>query len=360
MTATFTRTLCALGGIVVLASPVASQQQQQQQTSGEKDSRPAAAGRMAQANAPAARPQRRPPLPAQRPAGPQIEETFSRTVPLGSRGAFELSTAAAGDVVIIGVEGSTVRISATKRARHPNESVARTALQAVTTRVVERGGFIEALTEVTERTEVPVFVDYLVSVPSDANVSLRTFGGTLRVSNVRGELRADALAGDVALSGMSRIRNAKAFAGNLTISDSDAQDVNAETLGGTLQVRNVRARTIELSSVGGPILAADIQCDRCTMTSVSGPIELSGPLTAGGRYEMRSNSGDIRLYPTGSTGFDLEAITLPNRVRSEFPLKTDPTPRPGIRAFYGTYGDGGAILSLRTFGGSVSILRRDR
>jgi hypothetical protein len=350
---TFTRTLCALGGVAVLASPVASQQQD----SGEKASpRSTVAGRLAQAG-PASRPQRRG-APAQRPTGPQVEETFSRTVPLGSRGAFELSTAAAGDVVIIGVEGSTVRISATKRARHRNEATARAALQAVTVRVVERGGFVETLTEVTQRTEVPVFVDYLVSVPSDANVSLRTFGGTLRVSNVRGELRADALAGDVALSGVSRVRNAKAFAGSLTISDSDGQEVNAETLGGTLQVRNVRARAIELSSVGGTILVADVQCERCTMTSVSGPLELSGPLTPGGRYEMRSNSGDIRLYPTGSTGFDIEAITLPGRVTSEFPLKTDQTPRPGIRAFYGTYGDGAAILSLRTFGGSVSILRR--
>lgn len=289
---------------------------------------------------------------------PQYEESVTYTVPLGAKGAFELSTVALGDVVVTGVDGNTVRIAATKRVRHRNEADARALLKRVNIRIAERGGFVEALTELPERNNVPVFIDFAISVPTDADVSLRTFGGTLRVSNLEGSLRADAIGGDVMLSSVNRI-NAKAFAGSLTISDTDGEEVNAETLTGTLQVRNVRARVIELSSVSGPVLVADVRCDRCTMNSVSGDLELSGPLTPGGRYELRSSLGDIRLIPSGNTGFDVEALTAPGRVTSDYTLRPDTgSPRSGDRGVYGTFGDGAAIISMRTWQGSVSILKR--
>jgi hypothetical protein len=123
----------------------------------------------------------------------------------------------------------------------------------------------------------------------------------------------------------------------------------------------VKAKTVELQSVGGPILLADVQCDRCTMTSVGGDIEFAGPLKPGGRYEMRSQTGDIRLIPTGSTGFDVEVQTRPGRVQTDFSLKQDAqSPRASSRSLYGTYGDGAAIVSMRSFTGSVAIIRRDR
>ena len=201
-------------------------------------------------------------------------------------------------------------------------------------------------------------MDYFVAVPRDSNVSVRTFGGTLRVSNLQGELRADAIAGDVTLSSVNRI-DVKALNGNLTISDSEGEEVNADTVGGTLQVRNVRARTIELHTVSGPVRVTDVTCDRCTLTSTSGDLELSGPLTPGGKYELRSGVGNIRLAPSGSTGFDVEARTNPGRFESEFPLRADPS-RTDARVLYGTFGDGAAIVSLRTFQGTVSIVKGPR
>lgn len=342
----------AAGVVVLLASPAAPQSTPSAQPA-------AMAARLAQPGNSQRRPQRGAPPFEARATGPVHEDSVTFTVPLGDKGAFELSTVAIGDVVVTGVGGNTVRIAATKRVRHRDAAVARELLERVNITIAERGGFVEALTELPQRNNIPVFIDFTISVPRDTEVSLRTRGGTLRVSNLEGELRADAIAGDVMLSSLNRI-NAKALSGSLTISDSDGEEVSAETLGGTLQVRNVKARTIELSSVSGPVLVADVQCDRCQLTSVSGDLEMSGRLTPGGRYELFSNSGDIRLVPTGDTGFNVEARTMPGRFRSDFPIREDSSSsRANNRGVvFGTYGDGGAIISMRTFLGDVSIVKR--
>jgi len=348
MNALIRTAVVAVGGLVMAATPAAPQ-------GGPSSERPAEVDRLAQD-----RPQRGGRQgPPQRTRPGQVDETVIRNVPLGAKGAFELSNAAAGDVAITGVEGNTIRIFAVKRVRHPDQAVARSILEKVTVRITERGGFVEVLTELPDRNTAPVFVDYRIALPVNTNVSLRTWGGPVRVTNIRGEFRIDAFAGDVTLSAVQRIRNAKAFTGNLTISDADGEDVTAETSIGTLQVRNVQARTLELTSVGGPILLADVQCDRCTMNSVGGDIEFAGALKPGGRYEMRSQSGNIRLIPTGPTGFDVEVQTLSGKIDTDFPLKQDAqSPRTGSRQLYGTYGDGAAIVSMRSFFGSVSIIRR--
>ena len=226
----------------------------------------------------------------------------------------------AGDISINGVDGDRVRISAVRRVREPNVEAARALLQNITIRITERGGGVEVLTEVPSGRTPPIVVDYTVSLPIAAIVSLKTLRGVIRVANVKGELRAESAAGDMTLSSVGRIKSAKAFGGNVTISGAEGEDVSADTFGGTLQVRNVIAPTIELRSVGGPIVVADVQCDRCTVNSVAGNIEFAGVLRRDGRYNLNSQTGDIRLVTPGTVGFNLEAMTG-GVMRSEFALK---------------------------------------
>ena len=217
---------------------------------------------------------------------------------------------------------------------------------------------MEVLTEVPSGRTPPIVVDYEVSLPMAASVSLRTFRGVVRVANVKGELRAESFGGDMSLSSVGRVRNAKAFQGNLTISGAEGDEVSADTLGGALQVRNISARTMELRSVGGAILIADAQCDRCTVNSVGGNIEFEGALRPNGRYNLNSQSGDIRLVTPGTVGFNLEAMTSGVK-RSDFPLRQTGGSAPsGGRILRGSYGDGSAILSLRSFTGNVSVVKK--
>jgi len=306
-------------------------------------------------------PQPRPPGRGGPPSGPWIEEPFQRTVRLGSRGSFEL-TALNGAITVTGTDGNVVRITAVRKVQEANREYARTVLQNVQVRVTERGGGIEVLTE-QPTVRIPILVDYTIEVPLATNVSLRSFGGPIRVGDVKGELRIEASGGgDMNLTSVGRVRNAKSVAGNVTIAGAEGDEVNAETLLGRLVVRDVKARSLELRSIGGPITIVDTLCDRCTANSVNGSIEFSGPLKPEGRYTFNSNAGDIRFIPGPGVGFDLEAMTS-GMLNNDFPLRTGgrAAPAPGSqgRILRGIFLDGSAILSLRSFTGNVSLIRKN-
>jgi hypothetical protein len=243
-----------------------------------------------------------------------------------------------------------------------NKDFARTVLQNVRIPITQRGGGVEILTEVPEGKLPPMVVDYQVGVPYSASVTLRSLGGAIRVENVKGELRVEALGdGDMTLTGVGRVRLAKSAGGSVAIEGAEGDEVSAETFRGRLQIASVRARTVELRSISGPVVVTDTLCDRCTINTVGGSIDFSGPLKADARYSLNTTSGDIRLMPTGTVSFDLDAMTAGTLV-SEFQLRSgrSPAPSPGARGriLRGVYGTGSSILSLRSFTGNVSVLRK--
>jgi len=103
---------------------------------------------------------------------------------------------------------------------------------------------------------------------------------------------------------------------------------------------------------------------RAEAKSVSGNIEFDTPLARGGRYELTSHSGDIRIAVAEGAGFDLDADTFAGTVRSDLPVTLRSGPAGGDgkgrapRVIRGTYGDGGAVLALRSFSGDVAIVKR--
>jgi DUF4097 and DUF4098 domain-containing protein YvlB len=300
-------------------------------------------------------------------SGPEFTDTFSRTVRLGRSGSFELSNIA-GDISITGGGGDDVRIQAVKRVRRQNETEARALLRAIDIQVIERSGFVEVRTELPSRRNVSAVVDYTVALPSGANVDVKTVSGAVRVSNVRGELRAESISGDVTAASVTRVRALKSLSGNIELSDVDGDDIAANTASGSLTVRNVKARSLEFESVSGDMRFTDTQSDRVALKTISGNIEYGGRLARSGRYDMTSHSGNVRIAPIGTVAFDLEASTFSGDVRSDFPL----TLRGGgigngftggrgprlNRTIRGSIGDGGALLSIRSFSGNVVIVKR--
>ena len=292
------------------------------------------------------------PLPA-----PWVEDSFQRTVELGSRGTVEVSNTF-GEIRVRGIDGNAVRVKAVKRVLERNTEAASALLQNILIRISERGGGVEVFTELPDGNKTPTIIDYEIDLPTAASVTLRS-SGTIRVQNVRGELRAEAYSGHMVLTAVSSVKQAKTWDGNLRITRSEGDEFHAETtLKGMLQLQGVRARSIELRTITGGIAATDVSCERCEFTSLSGPIAFSGMLRRNAHYIATSNSGEIRFAIDGAVGFDLEAIAPPTSIRvGDFPLKqTTAPPRGGAnRILRGTYGDASAIMSLRTFTGSITI-----
>jgi DUF4097 and DUF4098 domain-containing protein YvlB len=122
--------------------------------------------------------------------------------------------------------------------------------------------------------------------------------------------------------------------------------------------------------VSGDVNVADVSCERLSVKSVSGNVEYAGGIAKGGRYEINSHSGDVRLVLANPAGFELNASSFSGTIRSELPMTiggdADDRGRDrgrrrdmsGNHAMHATFGDGSATVTVRTFSGNVVIAKR--
>jgi hypothetical protein len=283
----------------------------------------------------------------------EVTERFSKIARLGQDGTLDLANLA-GNVVITTGGGREVTIEAIKRVQRPNPNAARALLQMIDIQVVEQANRVEIRTVYPRPRNFPGSVDFTISVPEDANVTVKTLSGNVRATNIKGELRAETVSGNVVTAAARKLEAVKCISGDIEIIDAAADDlVTASTVSGNITVRGLKARAIQLGSVTGNIRVDDSQADRLDVKAVNGSIDYAGELAKNGRYQFISHSGDIRLVLSGTTGFELQANSFSGTVRSDFAVKRraagaeGQAPVQGPRVIRGAFGDASAMLALR-------------
>ena len=320
--------------------------------------------------------------------GPETIERFSQSVRLGRGGTFDLSNVA-GDIVITGGGGNDARIEAVKRVRSRDDAEAKAQLQAIEIEIVELSNRVEVRTVYPglQRRNALGVVDYTVALPQDANVTVKSVSGDVRITNVRGELRAESVSGDVTAADAPRVSALKAVSGNVQLTNGASDtSLDVNTVSGDVIVRGLKVRTFDAGSVSGNLRLDNIESERVNVRTVSGDVDYGGALARGGRYEFAAHSGNILLNLSGDTGFDVEATTFNGDVRSDYALtlrgndgNAAPPPLPrgrrgrigaagpprlpgrqnrGGRTLRGSFGDGSASVELQTFSGDIAIVRR--
>src|SRR4029077_17033499 len=127
-----------------------------------------------------------------------------KTAHLDENGTFDL-TNISGNIVITGSSGRDVTIEAVKRVQRPNPNAARALLRMIDIQVAEQANRVEVRTVFPRPRNFPGSVDFTISVPEDASVTIRTITGNVRATNIKGELRADAVAGSLTVSGVRKL-----------------------------------------------------------------------------------------------------------------------------------------------------------
>jgi DUF4097 and DUF4098 domain-containing protein YvlB len=274
----------------------------------------------------------------------EVTERFSRTSHLDANGAFDL-TNISGNIVITAGSGRDVIIEAVKRVQRPNPNAARALLQMIEIQVVEEANRIDIRTVYPRPRNFPGSVDYTITVPADANVTVKATTGSIRATGIR----IDAL---------------KTVSGDIELVDASAVPfATASAVSGNITVRGLKASAIQLTTVTGNLRVDNAQSDRLMARAVSGNIDYAGDLARSGRYEFISHSGDVRLILSGATGFEMQANSFSGTVRSDFPINRRGVEGRGRgaatpRAIRGAFGDASAMLVLRAFSGNISIARR--
>jgi len=296
------------------------------------------------------------------------EEQTSRetkTVKIGADGELSLSNIS-GDIVVTRANGSDATIEIVKTARARTADEARELLGLVNVTVTERAGRAEVKTVYPQgdemrrgnRRNINVSVNYTVATPAGTRLTISSISGSIRVSDIKGDVSANSISGTVRVANGGRIAAAKSVSGDVEIIDTQTDGaIEVQSVSGGVTLRKVSARRIDVGSVSGSVAVQDITCDRVEAHSVSGGVEFGGALAKGGRYEFNSHSGDVRVVLAGSTGFELEANSFSGNIRSDIPIKLqgDIGRR---RSMQGVYGDGSAVLTVTTFSGSVVISRK--
>jgi DUF4097 and DUF4098 domain-containing protein YvlB len=304
--------------------------------------------------------------------GPEQTDRVSQFFTVGPDGALDL-TNISGDVRVTGNDGREIRIEAIKRVRHRDADEARRLLSELRVEITHIGSRVEVRTIYPRRNRsgersISASVDYVVLVPGGAAVTVKTISGDLDVGQVRGEVRAETVSGDVAVTDTPNLALAKTVSGDVTARGiGGGATLTLGTVSGNVVATGLKVRSLECSTVSGDLQLSALQVERLLAKSVSGDIEFGAAIARGGRYDFTSHSGDIRVILAGDgPGFELDASTFSGSVRSDFPVTLRGTGtgdqsgdrRSTTRTIRGSYGDGSAVLAVKTFSGSVIIVRK--
>ena len=299
--------------------------------------------------------------------GPEQTERFSRKVKVGRDARVSIDNVA-GNIVVTGGSGDEVSIEAVKRTRGDRGELAKVRIT-----VDERAGRVDVRTEGEQNRGnrgwrgSQVSVDYTVTVPASASVDLHSVSGSMRVTGVRGSLRAETVSGNVTTTDTPKLEVAKSISGDVSLTGAAAEgDLSAASVSGSVTARGLKAHGLDLGSISGDIMLSDVTCDRLGIKSVSGSVEYAGSLVKGGRYEINSHSGSVRLTLSNPPGFELAANSFSGTIRSDFPMiiggdrDRDRGRRRGgnNRSIRATFGDGSATVTVRTFSGEIVIAKR--
>ena len=310
--------------------------------------------------------------------GPEQIEKVSQSIKVGDGAGLDVSHLS-GDIRVTTGSASEIKIDATKRVRHRDAEEAKRLLEALRIDINNFNGRVEVRTVYPRRGQsgysggnnMSASVDYVITVPPNATVALKSISGDISVSNVKGEVRVESVSGDLTVTGTPNVALAKTISGDVTARDIGTQtSLVLSTISGTVVGTGLRVRSLEAGSVSGDVRLAGSEIDRLEAKSISGNIEFDAPLAKGGRYEFTCHSGNVRVLFSGNTGFELDADTFSGNVRSDVPVTLRQVgrnessrnqrgmARMSNRAIRGTYGDGGAYLLVRSHSGSVVISKK--
>jgi hypothetical protein len=175
------------------------------------------------------------------------------------------------------------------------------------------------------------FVGDLEAVGMRAGAQLESKSGAIRVRDVHGQVTSRTLRGSQTVTSVLGSVELDGVAGDLDLMQVKGERLVAKTVEGNIRVTKVRAQMVRLSTTAGEIWLLDLQTNQ------------------GGRYELSTFDGGIRLRPVMPASFDLVARNLRGRLVSKHPLTVKSRTARVTRASFGQP-PAGASFTLTAYG----------
>lgn len=290
----------------------------------------------------------------------KFEEKFGKTVPLSKTGTLYLSNVS-GEIEILTSKDAQVRIEALKVSKADTLDKAKENMAKVTIEVTNEADRVSVETKYPKRQggfwggeSFNVSVDYKVWIPEQAAVEVKSVSGDVKIEPIGGAAKIKCVSGNVDLGGAAGA-DVDLVSGDLTLANI-VGDAFLKAVSGNIEASKVQG-SVEVEAVSGDIKLLDVSgAQTVSIKSVSGNITYTGAIKEGGRYEIKTHSGDIRMVIPAGSGFDLEANTFSGDIESDFEITAEGKISP--REIHGAVGKGGATLILKSFSGNVDLKKK--
>ena len=186
-------------------------------------------------------------------------------------------------------------------------------------------------------------VDYDVTVPQSASVTVEDESGQVRVENLRGNVNVSGESVDVQLRDLTNA------------------NIQAQTVDGSITIGNVSHSRLQVISSSGRVQLESVSGPQIAVRTTSGPIRFIGTPGENGTYKLANHSGDIELVLPSSSAAEIAARSANGHVTSEFAFAKDDhlgfQPVDG-RAIGGLLNGGGATVDARSFSGTIRVKKQ--
>jgi DUF4097 and DUF4098 domain-containing protein YvlB len=222
-------------------------------------------------------------------------------------------------------------------ADHPSDHVEVDATQM--------GNRIDLVTHTLVNSVTPeeLEANYQISVPQDAELQIHDDSGLVEVNQVFGDMAVETVGAGVNLADA---------AGYVTV----------KTVGGDFQCSRC-AGQVQVQSISGNVRLIQMRSYKIFASTSNGDLLLDGEFLPNGVYHLKNYSGNINVRFSPGDSFDLNAQSVHGKLNNQADLKPyaherSPQPRFG-NAVFGTQNLGRARVEVRSFDGTINILKRD-
>lgn len=135
--------------------------------------------------------------------------------------------------------------------------------------------------------------------------------------------------------------------------------VDLETKWGQISVTNIRGESVRAHvSLEGDIELLGISALHVFAKNTTGDVHFDGEFARGGTYQFQSNKGEIRIRIPANSDFNLVAAAPTKRIQLGGFWNNGFKNLGDGRKLMGDVGDGRSSVSVTTFQGSITFLRR--
>ena len=209
---------------------------------------------------------------------------------------------------------------------------------------------------------------YTISVPSAFQAQLKTFGGSVTVNDVNGEVNAVTSGGSLKFGHLRGPLEGRTSGGSVRVTDCQGT-LKFRSSGGSIEITG-GSGSFDGNTAGGSVTVRDFDGPAksgssggsITFENVTGAVEGS---TSGGSISARFNlpltepvklstsGGGISLRVPENSAFDLDAVTSGGGAKSDLPVTmSGKVPKDRLK---GPVNGGGKTVYLRTSGGSIHV-----